>query len=228
MKATKIKKKNILLGTVCTTIAMTTVLFIWSGTQVVSASEYVRINTNKMKEVIRIETENRSLLSFSSNPYDYAKDNVYFDRIVDQGVAALPELENMLQSSEANGLSEYLIAIAIEEITRASVNDILNNVDYGWATAEEFFEEWSVIKNDVEQKINDVIGSPILDQSEKIETISHYGILAIPVIDSYISNSNPRARMGVNNDMLESLQSLKESYNLTSNDIKMLNEYINH
>ena len=90
-----------------------------------SAAEQVQMNMEKIDQSIQREIREHTDLSFSSNPYDYIQDSEYYDNVIELGVAALPELENMLKTSENNGLNEYIVAIAIEEISHADVNSIL-------------------------------------------------------------------------------------------------------
>lgn len=70
-----------------------------------SAAEQVQMNMEKIDQSIQREIREHTDLSFSSNPYDYIQDSEYYDNVIELGVAALPELENMLKTSENNGLN---------------------------------------------------------------------------------------------------------------------------
>ena len=86
-------------------------------------------NLNKIMEVSDLT---------SSNPYDYTK-NVYYNNIVDLGEEAIPVLKNMYKNGKLNGISAFLSALAIQDITKCNVYDEYN-ID--WSTAEEFYTLW--------------------------------------------------------------------------------------
>ncbi len=139
----------------------------------ISASEKVRLNLEKLDQSIQDEIENHTLLSLSSNPYDYITENEYYDAIIELGVAALCELENSLVSSDENGLVQYIISIAIEDISHTNVNEILGNENFGWEDAHEFTTEWLEIKDTVTENVETIIQSELLNDEEKIEKINH-------------------------------------------------------
>lgn len=76
--------------------------------------------------------------ALSSNPYDYI-DNEYYENIVALGFDAVPVLEEMYQENELTGLSAYLSALAIQDITGCNLYE---DHDLDWSTAEEFYELW--------------------------------------------------------------------------------------
>lgn len=186
---------------------------------VMEVTEYVkehpslsRANVNKVEH------------TFSSNPYDYIQNSEYYDNVVKLGVAALPELENMLKTSENNGLNEYIIAIAIEEISHADVNAILENPDgCGWENAKEFSGEWAKIKAEANVRVEKIIQSNALENKEKAALISDYGVLAVPVMEQYISN-NKMERSG--NDLKDELTQVMNSYGLSTEEVSMVSDYI--
>ncbi|MCP1311402.1 hypothetical protein [Paenibacillus tyrfis] len=60
--------------------------------------------------------QNDPQLAYSSNPYDYVKNNKAYHHIVKIGYPALPEIERMITDGNSYGLEKYLLAIAAEEI----------------------------------------------------------------------------------------------------------------
>lgn len=181
-------------------------------------------NMEKIDKSIQREIREQTDLSFSSNPYDYIQNSEYYDNVVKLGVAALPELENMLKTSENNGLNEYIIAIAIEEISHADVNAILENPDgCGWENAKEFSGEWAKIKAEANVRVEKIIQSNALENKEKAALISDYGVLAVPVMEQYISN-NKMERSG--NDLKDELTQVMNSYGLSTEEVSMVSDYI--
>lgn len=186
----------------------------------ISASEKVRLNLEKLDQSIQDEIENHTLLSLSSNPYDYITENEYYDVIIELGVAALCELENSLVSSDENGLVQYIISIAIEDISHTNVNEILGNEDFGWEDAHEFTTEWLEIKDTVTENVETIIQSELLNDEEKIEKINHYGLLAVPTIESYVHAAEGRQ----SNFLKAGLKHVVESYNLDEKEIELVYE----
>lgn len=181
-------------------------------------------NMEKIDKSIQREIREQTDLSFSSNPYDYIQNSEYYDNVVKLGVAALPELENMLKTSENNGLNEYIIAIAIEEISHADVNAILENPDgCGWENAKEFSGEWAKIKAEANVRVEKIIQSNALENKEKAALISDYGVLAVPVMEQYISN-NKMERSG--NDLKDELTQVMNSYGLSTEEVSIVSDYI--
>lgn len=78
--------------------------------------------------------------AFSSNPYDCAQGNPAYEAIVARGAEILPDLQAHLAAAEADGLEEYLLALAIEEIAGL---DLKARPETAWATASEFWTIWT-------------------------------------------------------------------------------------
>ncbi len=74
----------------------------------------------------------------SSNPYDYTK-NEYYKNIVKLGENAVYVLENMYKNNKLMGVSAYLSALAIQDITKCNLYEKYN---LDWTTAEEFYTLW--------------------------------------------------------------------------------------
>ena len=78
-------------------------------------------------------------LAMSSNPYDYIKNNENYDKLVALGKDAIPELGKRIVNG-SNGLYEYMLAAAIEDI---SDRNVYNETGIDWATANEFVTAWN-------------------------------------------------------------------------------------
>lgn len=215
-------KNNSKINILGMVIAIATVIVILGmvlfGRTEVSAEEKVRINLHRIDESISEAIEEESELALSSNPYDYIENNEYYKNIIGLGVSALPELEKSLVNSETNGLNEYILAIAIEEITHADVNGILEE-EYGWENAKEFSKEWTAIKENVNKEVLEIATSSHLTAIEKCEKLENYGVLAVPSIKE---KSNARTIYTFENEIFE----LINSYELTENDLNILTNYL--
>lgn len=174
-------------------------------------------------------------VQFSSNPYDYIKNNVCYDKIVSLGVAALPELNDYLDNAKQNGLIEYIVAIAIEKITGADINQIENNPSHcGWQTAYEFRDDWKNIKNDLSENIDNILNSKKLSNEDKISRISNYGKIVIPKIESYLNNNinNKINSFEIDHEsnnlsqLNNKLQELVDSENLTNDEKDIICQYL--
>lgn len=179
-------------------------------------------------------------VQMSSNPYDYIKNNECYDKILELGISALPELEDYLDNSKQSGLVEYIVAIAIGEITGTNVNAIEENPSYcGWATAYEFRDNWNDIKAHLSEDLENIINSESLSEEEKLDKINDYGKIAIPEIESYLGeiekSSSSEKNMksfeldqDVNNcsNLNDKLKEFVDSQNLTQEENEILNQFV--
>jgi hypothetical protein len=183
-------KKNKLLVLGC---LLFITLLVWGVASVLTspsnATEIVKISMNRIDKTIQEAIENKELLAFSSNPYDYIADNEDYDKMVSLGVEALPELERLLAESENNGLNEFIIAIAIEDITNADVKEILDD-EFAWENAKEFQENWSDIKLSADDNVEQIVASNDLTKAQKSQKISAYCVLAIPELNKVLAEGS--------------------------------------
>lgn len=80
-----------------------------------------------------------SEIAMSSNPYDYIKNCDAYDDLVALGKDAIPEIGRQIVNG-SNGLNEYMLASAIEEI---SGRDVYEETGIDWSTGEEFVTAWN-------------------------------------------------------------------------------------
>lgn len=184
----------------------------------VPVEKKVRTNLHKIDKSISKSIEQELELAPGSNPYDYVEDNEYYKSIIELGVEALAELEKTLANSEANGLKEYILAIAIEEITHANLNGILEE-EYAWENAKEFIDEWIDIKGNINKDVLEIATSSELTGLEKSKKLENYGILAVPTIKE---SNNAGTICNFDNEVSE----LVDSYELTENDLTILKDYL--
>lgn len=142
-------------------------------------------NISSMMEEIDMGAKNDLATQLSSNPYEYTKDNIYFEKIVDMGYPALPLIEDYIQKSARNGLREYLLAIASEKIAKVDLKADGN----GWSTAKTFLEEWDRYLKIVPSKATEILKSNKPDV-EKALDLKKLGLPGAPFIIDYLDASN--------------------------------------
>ena len=222
----KILKKRFNL-VFCTIVLSIVLIFIFKDnlTKKSFAREVDEIYTG-MDKYIENEVKINSSLAMSSNPYDYIKNNPYYDKIVSMGVKVLPELERHLQI-EGEGLDGYISALAIEEIFDRSVSSIKNNA---WENGKEFESLWLVVKNDIEDDITGIITCGNTTD-EIINQLNKYGTLAAPFLDNIINNSsksnnNATAGVEINETEIKELSEYRESLKINKNEVELLSDFL--
>lgn len=120
----------------------------------------------------------------SSNPYKFIENNSAFEGITRLGYEALPIIKEKIEKSENNGLQEYILAIAAEQI--ASVD--LKGKSYNWDTGKGWAREWKkhLIKLPKEFEL---IMAPV-DSNDKVDKVIKLGAPAIPLIIEDIERGN--------------------------------------
>jgi hypothetical protein len=134
----------------------------------------------------------------SSNPYDYI-DNEGFRKIVAIGPEALVSIREKLSTSGANGLEEYILAIAAEEIAKVDFKS--RSID--WATGKEWLKRWDIHLRDLPVTVNSIFqsGDSI---AAKNAALTALGIPAIPFIKDKIERGN--------NDYIPAFKALLKGY----------------
>lgn len=114
----------------------------------------------------------------SSNPYDYVVDNANFEAIVALGLDALPILEQGLHATDADGLREYIMCIAIEEIARC---DLKQFEEFAWDRAQVFKEKWNNYLKDMPTRVGQIIDGG-QDLRAQADQIAELGAPALPYV----------------------------------------------
>lgn len=120
--------------------------------------------------------ENGMPLGMSSNPYDYIKDNEAFDKIIALGMSALPELVRIQKDNDKyNSFERYLIAIAIETITKT---DLKVYEEFAWDRADVFAEKWAKFEKEAATAVPAIVNDKKLNDHEKMTKLAKYGLLS--------------------------------------------------
>lgn len=150
----------------------------------------------------------RSEVSLSSNPYDFIKKNEDFNQIVKLGNDVLPILQEKIEKSENNGLSEYILAIAIEEITKTNLK---SDEETTWETAKGFTQQWRAYLKNIPDEVERITSSE--DETvTKIQQLVSLGTPAIPFIVDKIEAGQT--------DLIPALANLTSSSNLNTTNVK--------
>ncbi|MBA2942446.1 hypothetical protein HZF08_29660 [Paenibacillus sp. CGMCC 1.16610] len=115
----------------------------------------------------------------SSNPYDYITDNEAFENIVSLGSEALPALHNKLSMSDENGLKEYYLAVAIEQIAGV---DLKQSQSTFWDTPNGFIQMWSRYLETIPSHVDEISKDANLSQEERVKQLIKLGTPAVPFI----------------------------------------------
>lgn len=212
--------KVILLGAVSSFLIFM-ILFNQLNNKTVSAIENeVQFNLEKMEHSIDQMMEVDPLLALSSNPYDYIKNNQYYDNIMNLNIEALPYLEKELKNSQENGLNEYIFVIAMQEISKVDINGILEK-EYAWENAKEFESKWTHVKNTVNDDVLNIIKSDSLSLKQKENKLSCYGLLAVPAMQKNLKNMR-----SMDVSVKQSIENMIQEFSISESDMNILIDYV--
>lgn len=171
-------------------------------------------NLANLSVKIEEEIKNNTFLSFSSNPYDYAYDSEYFSNIVELGIDAVPVLRERLEDSTSDGLEEYVMAIAIEEITNCDLKELEG---YEWSTANEFTETWDNFVEEASENVDTILQDTV-SVDEKIEKIKPYGIFAAEKTQEYMQKNKKK-------EDIKKLESYCKDLDVSKADVKKIRKW---
>lgn len=114
----------------------------------------------------------------SSNPYDYTRNNAKFEQLVALGPEALPVLEAELAGSADEGLREYMLCIAIEDIAKC---DLKQFPESKWDRASGFSKKWTAYLDGMPERTLAILEDN-LSPAEKARAIKQLGAPAVPFV----------------------------------------------
>ena len=206
-----LKKFIALLSVVCLIV----VTLLTSTTSRANASIASKIDQNMlsiMDDVSKLATQDPQA-AMNSNPYSYI-DNANYKSIIDLGSEALPILVDRIDQSKKNGLKEYILAIATEEISKVD----LKKDRWEWSTAKEFTKVWKTHLNKIPTNVNKIASSNEAN-NKKVQELVLLGTPAIPFIMEKIEQGNT--------ELFPSLdQLLRGNPNFTMNQITDGSEWV--
>ncbi|KRE59581.1 hypothetical protein [Paenibacillus sp. Soil750] len=163
------------------------VSFLMNNKNVSAAEKQINESFAAISEQINKEISLQSNLSFSSNPYDYIKQNADFDNIIKLGNDALPYLDKKLANSKQNGLQEYITAIAIERIAKL---DLKENENTAWENGKGFSAKWNLHLKSIPSSVDAILTDKQLNSDDKVKKIIKLGTPAIPFIADKIERGD--------------------------------------
>ncbi len=123
--------------------------------------------------------------AMSSNPYDYVVDNANYRNIVNLDYQALPILRDKIANSATNGLKEYIMAIAAEEIAKVD----LKGSNFQWVNAKQWVKVWDNHLRSIPNNVQVIVASDSSNQ-EKVTRLVQLGVPAIPFIMDQVEQGN--------------------------------------
>jgi len=146
----------------------------------------MQTNMKAMLEEIDEEIADKTDLSYSSNPYDYIQNNQYYNNILSLGIEALPIIVDELKDSDESGLKEFILSLAIEDISGIK----LSTIEGEWKDSDEFLDKYEMFMRNVEDNVNVIITSKEASKNEKLERLKQYGIYAVPYLKAVTDNQD--------------------------------------
>lgn len=176
------KKFIALLSVVCL-IVVTMLTSIISHANASVASKIDQNMLSIMDDVRKLATQDPQA-AMNSNPYSYIN-NANYKSIISLGSDALPILVDRIIQSKENGLKEYILAIATEEISKV---DLKTNKG-GWDSAKEFTKVWKTHLKQIPTNVNNIVASNESNE-KKVHELALLGTPAIPFIMDKIEQGN--------------------------------------
>lgn len=179
---TYFNKKNKLLVIILLCITVTCGILLNITYKASATERNIDSNLSKINKVLNDLYTNKDVLLESSNPYDYIDDSrikpMYQD-MVSQGVDSIPLLIEKINNSSENGLNEYILAIAAEEVGKTSLNEL--GQDFKWSNSKSWSKSIENHLSKVEENYYKILNSS--DSKEvKATKIKKLGVYVIPYI----------------------------------------------
>ena len=217
-------KKMRLLSKICISVISTTLVMVValsvglkSDTKVVKAVEN---NLQSMRKMLENNSGNSEVM-MSSNPYDYIKNNKYYDQIVSFGIDAVPVLEEQIESGEVEGLCAYLSALAIEDITSCKIG---NKPNYEWDSAPQFSTKWKEYVENISCEMESILSDENTSMQGKIKKIKDYGIFGVLVVDDLEKNAKWVSKFETRE--INMLKNYVKEMNVSKQDKEKIKDYL--
>lgn len=177
------KKMLLSLFVICLFITILAVIGIQHANA--SISSKVEQNMSSIIEHVNELVTTDPKAAMSSNPYTYIANNQNYKNLVNLGYDAIPVLVEDINKSGENGLREYILAIAIEEIAKV---DLKKNRSE-WSTAKDFINVWKIHLKNLTLNVNSIADSNE-PNDRKVQELVLLGTPAIPFIMDKIEQGN--------------------------------------
>jgi hypothetical protein len=163
-------------------------------------------------------------LGLSSNPYDYIRNDENFNAIVALKSDALPALQAKLSKSTENALPEYIMAIAIERISKTDLKK--SPTDY-WASGKDFTVKWNKHLKSIPTVVDNISKSN-KENSDKVKELIELGTPAIPFISDKVEEGKEDLYPALAKllDSNEEITNKKEWVSKNKSKFKDLKDYV--
>ena len=135
----KKKFKMLVVGMSISLVVVTLVCYLSVSKQHKSMAQEVNGICEEISEDVASMSEVSPTVAMSSNPYDYIENCEAYDRLVDLGEKAIPEIGKLIVN-KADGLNGYILAAAIEDIAGC---DVYKETGIDWCNGLEFVDAWN-------------------------------------------------------------------------------------
>lgn len=177
-------KKRWFIVVSCVIVAMACVIVaaVWGGYE---KNEVKHSLAQEVDDVLSSFDEKASLAGakmYSSNPYDY-KESKYYKQLVRLGLDAVPILSEKLCKNEVTGLNQYLVGLAIQDITETDLAEATGDT---WISGEELAVVWKKFIEGAPEKIEEVLSSkePVDVKIEKLKCYGVFGVAAVKEVEA--------------------------------------------
>ncbi|GKX32147.1 hypothetical protein SH1V18_46270 [Vallitalea longa] len=128
-----------------------------------------------MDELEELKKSN-PIIAMSSSPYAIVEEITSYDELVNMGIEAVKPMYDILYKRPDAGLYEYILAMAIEEITN---QEYIYDVDYGWSNALEFRLCYERKVNNSSDEFEYLMNSNKISNENKKQKITELGVFVV-------------------------------------------------
>lgn len=122
-------KRSTLIRISAFVLILSTIIVLSINSILASDSYQIDINMDLMMDKVAEMQSTHVESALSSNPYDYIKNNDNYNKIVSLGTDALDIIKKKIDESNENGLKEYILAAAANDIAKVD----LKKDTYNWS-----------------------------------------------------------------------------------------------
>lgn len=156
--------------------------------------------TYLMSDIVA-EMRSNPQMAMLGHPIQFIRGSDSYKNIVALGLKAVKPLYDKLYDSRDAGLYEYILAMAVQEITQ---ENFVYNVDYGWKNSLEFRMAFEEKVNNVKFRVENIIADERLSDSQKAQQFKELGVFAVSSLIEEYNNINSK----IPKDLIE--ESIKE------------------
>ncbi len=210
------KKKNIIV-LITIGLLIGTIAKMASKNSVNAIEKQVILERNSFSEYVDQMVMNGDPIALSSNPYDYIANNEAYNNIVNIGVEAVPIIERIVKNSDQNGLEEYMLVLAAQEILKVELHDVLDQ-KYNFISAKDWCNKYTTFKKEIKANVDELI------DSNKINEIEELGIVAFPYVTELYEAGSTELEPLVSR--MQSKVKLSDRTNVKTTDVESLSKEI--